>query len=775
MTMDHLIHNIVSRMDLVLDDVQEEWSQIPLSEWYLFIWSSTRAIRKEVTQQNLFSFQGLEILLKILRFHMVCNEEMADETNFSFDRKLNDENAIKCLKTITQMIEDGVQCNQEPEIRSYEILYNLNDGQVLLAISKLPRKLRNHPEIKFAIQMHSAVSSSNPVKFFKLMKKASYLQACILKRYVYQMRLIALKLTRVFVPGKTMIELPMSKMMEWLYMEDYSECGKFLRSHGFEYEDETVFVERSSFSPPEEIANQGSSTLIRAKMTCSLEEAVNGGPLGRNPLFKFEPHESFTEDGYLRQDLMNESFDISLNTTVDSQAIVDEEEHDVEQEEIVDEGCDDLSENFSQEELIEEEEDEEFFEASNYEEEEEDEDELPSTDEAPETEPMKASENLDANEVDNYDVPRPIATPSEVNVETIEDLKVENIADDREIERSRNETELVEIALDTVMHDIAKDLISQEVAKEMKLKATLSHDVDVMEDIVEEFIRTEAKEIATKVQDNLEGFIVRHEAMVYESLLDNLITETTAAIQEELNLERMKKYFAIWRRNAKASAMTRKGYRMYRVQDYLETFSYNRIVKFILTQHGHRAARDKPSPPPEEIITFINTELDNIFESITIEEGEEKLWDEISKLKLPTFKATTQPDWRKSTVDIMSYVETVNVPGAAILRSNIERIVRESTVGRENPNHLPYLLIFSEIFCHRMLYHQLPSLVLNTVLWIKSSGLSLPSFTFSSPSKRKESPTVKEVEREPKRHCPNSQILKAAQNELTKSKRYVGL
>ena len=127
MTMDHIIHNIIPRTDLILDDAEEEWSQIPLSEWYLFIWSSTRAIRKEVTQQNLFSAQGLDILTKILRFHIVCNEEMADESNFSFDRKLNDENAIKCLKTITQMIEDGVGCKNEAEIRSYEILYNLNE------------------------------------------------------------------------------------------------------------------------------------------------------------------------------------------------------------------------------------------------------------------------------------------------------------------------------------------------------------------------------------------------------------------------------------------------------------------------------------------------------------------------------------------------------------------------------------------------------------------------------------------------------------------------
>jgi len=31
MTMDHLIHNIIPMTDLILDDAEEEWSQIPLN------------------------------------------------------------------------------------------------------------------------------------------------------------------------------------------------------------------------------------------------------------------------------------------------------------------------------------------------------------------------------------------------------------------------------------------------------------------------------------------------------------------------------------------------------------------------------------------------------------------------------------------------------------------------------------------------------------------------------------------------------------------------
>lgn len=49
-------------------------------------------------------------------------------------------------------------------------------------------EVRNSPEVKFAVQAFTAVSSNNFVRFFKLVKGASYLASCLLHRYFNQVR-----------------------------------------------------------------------------------------------------------------------------------------------------------------------------------------------------------------------------------------------------------------------------------------------------------------------------------------------------------------------------------------------------------------------------------------------------------------------------------------------------------------------------------------------------------------------------------------------------------
>ena len=49
-------------------------------------------------------------------------------------------------------------------------------------------EVRKAPEVKFAVQAFAAVNSNNFVRFFKLVKGASYLASCLLHRYFNQVR-----------------------------------------------------------------------------------------------------------------------------------------------------------------------------------------------------------------------------------------------------------------------------------------------------------------------------------------------------------------------------------------------------------------------------------------------------------------------------------------------------------------------------------------------------------------------------------------------------------
>ena len=132
-TMNFLMSNIVDRVDnmagtmsdwfnfisqLSLGEVQpgDPWSQFyvvegergeeTVGDWYEYMWSVTRAVRKDITQQNLTDLTALSIVEKCARFHIFCSERLCEENAHNFDRKLNDENLTKCLRTLKHMYHD---------------------------------------------------------------------------------------------------------------------------------------------------------------------------------------------------------------------------------------------------------------------------------------------------------------------------------------------------------------------------------------------------------------------------------------------------------------------------------------------------------------------------------------------------------------------------------------------------------------------------------------------------------------------------------------------
>ena len=109
---------------------------ISSGEWFEFVWSTTRGLRKDITQQQLANPTAVAIVEKCARFHIVCAERLVEEDSHNFASKLNDENLTKCLQTLKHMYEDlgleGVDSPCEPEFRAYEILMNL--GSISLGL-----------------------------------------------------------------------------------------------------------------------------------------------------------------------------------------------------------------------------------------------------------------------------------------------------------------------------------------------------------------------------------------------------------------------------------------------------------------------------------------------------------------------------------------------------------------------------------------------------------------------------------------------------------------
>lgn len=64
-------------------------------------------------------------------------------------------------------------------------------------VQQFREEVRNSPEVKLAVQAFAAVNSNNFVRFFKLVKRASYLVSCLLHRYFNQVSSCSLPFLRL--------------------------------------------------------------------------------------------------------------------------------------------------------------------------------------------------------------------------------------------------------------------------------------------------------------------------------------------------------------------------------------------------------------------------------------------------------------------------------------------------------------------------------------------------------------------------------------------------
>ncbi|KAM6978448.1 germinal-center associated nuclear protein-like [Tautogolabrus adspersus] len=294
MTMDYLVTRI---MDEGHDNCRE---------WYDFVWNRTRGIRKDITQQHLCCPDTVSLIEKCTRFHVHCAHHLCEEHISSFDAKINNENMTKCLQSLKEMYQDlatrQVYCPQEAEFRQYNVLLKLNDGDILRDVQQFREEVRNSPEVKFAVQAFAAVNSNNFVRFFKLLKGASYLASCLLHRYFNEVRAKALKILNIaYTNGPQSTAFPVDDVVRMLMFENVEEAMDFIQQYGINVHDGEVELSRTSFQEPDLPLSQTKSEVILAKKMVLIGEVVNGGPLPdplqHTPVCSFDSNNKYRGEG----------------------------------------------------------------------------------------------------------------------------------------------------------------------------------------------------------------------------------------------------------------------------------------------------------------------------------------------------------------------------------------------------------------------------------------------------------------------------------------------
>nr|XP_056712839.1 germinal-center associated nuclear protein [Euleptes europaea] len=254
-------------------------------EWYDFVWNRTRGIRKDITQQHLCNPLTVSLIEKCTRFHIHCSHHLCEEPMSSFDAKINNENMTKCLQSLKEMYQDlankEVYCKNEAEFRGYNVLLNLNKGDILREVQQFRPEVRNSSEVRFAVQAFTALNSNNFVRFFKLVQAASYLNACLLHCYFSQIRKDALKALNIAYTVNTQRStiFPLHNIVRMLLFRDSEITSDFISYYGLSVSDGFVELNRSAFLEPESLPKPKKSPFISQKLAGLVGEIVCGGPL----------------------------------------------------------------------------------------------------------------------------------------------------------------------------------------------------------------------------------------------------------------------------------------------------------------------------------------------------------------------------------------------------------------------------------------------------------------------------------------------------------------
>lgn len=238
--------------------------EITFNDICLFAEDRFRAIRQD------FIILGLKgnkdcILVheKIARFLILSLNECLDYPAFSGSqglikllfKQLN--TTLTSLRDFYEYVQNNstdpnnyVSPNQQ-EFYAYSILLSISETHDLISLlNKIPEELKETQQIKTARRIVRAILSKEYLEFFKLLKKADILTACIMGINLKDLRLVAINqisknpLTK---NKESIYKTTLSKFSDMLLFENTDECLNFLIYAGVDVQESLIFYEHDQF------------------------------------------------------------------------------------------------------------------------------------------------------------------------------------------------------------------------------------------------------------------------------------------------------------------------------------------------------------------------------------------------------------------------------------------------------------------------------------------------------------------------------------------------
>uniref|UniRef100_A0A182J353 SAC3/GANP/THP3 conserved domain-containing protein n=1 Tax=Anopheles atroparvus TaxID=41427 RepID=A0A182J353_ANOAO len=307
-TMYFLLANVVTELDTD--------KGVAVVERYNYIVDRTRAIRRDIVQQDLCSQTAVTLVEQCARFHIHCAARLVVQESALFDQQFNTENLKDCLQTLKRMYvvmeQRGESCSGEAEFRAYLLLLLLNEEGISLELQQMSSTLVKTPEVQFALSVHAALTQRNYVRFFGLVRATNYMNACIMHRYFTQVRTNALLLMPKASSRRVTMRCELAQFTRTFCFEDDKDAQGFLEYYGVNVNRESgMVVLQPSFElyqPAIPYWNGPAIRMVAYKRICSVGQMICGEPLDRwEAQFPFaEFVSSFDARARLRKQILEE-------------------------------------------------------------------------------------------------------------------------------------------------------------------------------------------------------------------------------------------------------------------------------------------------------------------------------------------------------------------------------------------------------------------------------------------------------------------------------------
>ncbi|CAH8361567.1 unnamed protein product [Eruca vesicaria subsp. sativa] len=258
---------------------------------YNFLWDRMRAIRMDLRMQHIFNREAITLLEQMIRLHIIAMHELCEYTKgegFSegFDAHLNIEQMNKTSVELFQMYDDhrkrGITVPTEKEFRGYYALlkldkhpgYKVEPSELSLDLANMTPEIRQTSEVLFARNVARACRTGNFIAFFRLARKASYLQACLMHAHFSKLRTQALASLHSGLLNNQGI--PVSDTSNWIGMEE-EDIEALLEYHGFSIKEfeEPYMVKDGLFLHADTDFKTKCSKLVHMKKSRTIVEDVS--------------------------------------------------------------------------------------------------------------------------------------------------------------------------------------------------------------------------------------------------------------------------------------------------------------------------------------------------------------------------------------------------------------------------------------------------------------------------------------------------------------------